>query len=114
MKTLSLATIAVAASLALAGAAMAQPVPTRAADPAALSASAAQQAVGHWLHDAQGNTIGSVRALADGGRSAVLMLGSYFQPGNHEMTVPARRLSIVDGKAVLQTETVAALNTPAQ
>jgi len=42
------------------------------------------------------------------------MLGSYFQPGSHEMTVPARRLSIVDGKAVLQTETVAALNAPAQ
>jgi len=112
MKTLSLATIA--AFFTLAGAAMAQPVPTRAADPAALSASAAQQAVGHWLHDAQGNTIGSVRALADGGRSAVLMLGSYFQPGSHEITVPTRRLSIVDGKAVLQTETVAALNTPAQ
>jgi len=112
MKTLSLATVA--ASLALAGAAMAQPVPTPTADPAAVFASAAQQAVGHWLHDTQGNTIGSVRTLTDGGRSAVLMLGSYFQPGSHEVTVPARRLFIVNGKAVLQIETVAALNTLTQ
>jgi len=29
------------------------------------------------------------------------------------MIVPTRRLSIVDGKVVLQTATVAALNTPA-
>lgn len=110
MRTLSLA--AIAASLAPAGAALAQPVPPPAAYPAAVSA--AQQAVGHWLHDAQGNTIGSVRTLADGGSSAVIMVGSYFQQGSHEETVPARRLSIVDGKVVLQAETVTALNTPAQ
>jgi hypothetical protein len=110
MKTLSLATVA--AFLALAGAAAAQPVASPATDPVAVPASA--QVVGRWLHDAQGHTIGSVRALADGGHSAVVMLGAYFQPGSHEVTVPARRLSIVDGRVTLQTETVVALNAPAR
>ena len=109
MKTLSLAA---AAFLALAGAAAAQPVPNPAAAPASTAAPAL--VVGRWLHDAQGNTIGSVRALADGGQSAVVMLGAYFQPGSHEVTVPARRLSVVDGKVTLQTETALALNAPAR
>ncbi len=38
----------------------------------------------------------------------------YFQPGSRQVTVPARRLSVVDGKATLQPETVQALNTPAR
>lgn len=82
-------------------------------DPAAVSAPAAQ-AVGHWLYNPQGHTIGSVRTLADGGRSAVLMIGSYFEPGSHEMTFSSRRLSVVDGRVTLQTEAVEALNTPAR
>jgi hypothetical protein len=68
--------------------------------------------VGHWLYDPAGHLIGSVRNLTDGGRTVVIMVGSYFQPGNHEAQVPARALSIVNGRAMLQTETVKALNTP--
>jgi len=76
----------------------------------ALAQSPQADAVGRWLHDPQGNTIGSVRGLADGGSTAVLMIGSYFRPGSHEARVPARMLSIVDGRVVLQGETVEALN----
>ena len=73
--------------------------------------SVAASTVGHWLHDPQGNTIGSVRWLADGGRTAVIMVGSYFEPGSHEARVPAGALSVVNGKATLQTQTIEALNT---
>ena len=72
---------------------------------------AAAQAVGRWLYDAQGNTVGSVRALTDDGRSAVIMLGSYFRPGSHAVTVPIRQFAVVDGKVTLRSETALAMNT---
>lgn len=72
--------------------------------------SAAASAVGRWLHDPQGNTIGSVRSLADDGRTAVIMVGSYFQPGSYEARVPAGALSVLDGKVTLQTETLQTLS----
>ena len=90
------------------GSAQAQQLPDAA--PAA-AVSTAAQTVGRWLHDAQGNTIGSVRALADDGRSVVVMLGSYFQPGSHAATVPARSLVLVDGKVTLRSGTIEAMNT---
>ncbi len=94
-------------SLALAAAtgAMAQTGVTPAAEPAV-----AASTVGHWLHDSQGNTIGSVRSLTNGGRTAVVMIGSYFRPGSHEERIPARDLAIVDGKVTLQTESALAMN----
>ena len=70
----------------------------------------AASAVGHWLYDAQGNSIGSIRGLADGGRTALIMVGSYFRPGSYEAQVPASALSLVDGKVMLQTEMFQALN----
>ncbi len=76
----------------------------------AASSSVAASAVGRWLYDAQGNNIGSVRGLADGGRTAVIMVGSYFRPGSYEARVPASALSVADGKVTLQTETMQALN----
>ena len=66
---------------------------------------------GRWLYDAQGNKIGSVRAITPGGRTAEIMLGSYFRPGSHATNVPVSALSIVDGKVTLRPETVQALNT---
>ena len=66
---------------------------------------------GRWLYDAQGNAIGSVRALTPDGRAAEIMVGSYFRPGSYATTVPAGALSIVDGKVMLRPETVQALNT---
>lgn len=96
--------LAAALALSLSGGAMAR---TTAAPSAAQSVAAG--AVGRWLHDAQGNIIGSVRALADDGQTAVLMIGAYFQPGSHEATVPARALSLVNGKVTLRTEAVEAL-----
>ena len=66
---------------------------------------------GRWLYDAQGNAIGSVRALTPDGRAAEIMVGFYFRPGSHATTVPAGALSIVDGKVMLRPETVQALNT---
>ena len=78
---------------------------------AAVTRSVAIGSVGKWLHDTQGTTIGSVRRLTDGGRTAMIIVGSYFQPGSHEERVPARMLSMVDGKVTLQTGTMQALNS---
>ncbi len=68
-------------------------------------------AVGRWLHDSQGNVIGSVRSLTDDGRTAIIMVGSYFQAGSHVDTVQASSLVTVNGKVMLRNETVQALNT---
>lgn len=67
--------------------------------------------VGRWLHDPHGDIIGSVRSLADSRHTAIIMVGSYFQPGSHEARVPARSLSLVNGRVTLRAETVAALDT---
>lgn len=71
---------------------------------------AASSAVGHWLYDLQGNKVGSVRNLTGDGHTAVIMVGSYFQPGSHQATVPTSALSVVNGKVTLRNETVQALN----
>lgn len=76
------------------------------------TSSAAANAVGHWIYNSQGAIVGSVRSLGDGGRTAVIMVGSYFQQGSHEARVPASAISIVDGRVTLQSETVQALNAP--
>ena len=77
----------------------------------ALSGCATEAAVGRWLHDLQGNTIGSVRALTDGDRFVVIMIGSYFRPGSYEAVVPACEITVAaDGKVTLRRETVEALN----
>ncbi len=70
----------------------------------------ATSTVGRWLYDSQGNTIGSVRKLTDDGRTAVIMVGSYFQPGSHEVNVSSSMLSIIGGKVTLSPATVEALN----
>jgi len=103
--------LSLAASLAFTfgGAALAQPAASPAAGPAIPSV--ASSAVGRWLYDLKGQRIGSVRKLEDGGRTAVIMVGSYYQIGSHEARVPASALSVVDGKAVLHDGTVQALNT---
>lgn len=104
--------LSVAASLAftLGGAALAQPAGGPAASQPPIY-SVASSAVGRWLYDLKGNKIGSVRKLEDGGRTAVIMVGSYFQPGSHETRVPAGALSVVNGKTVLGGDMVEALNT---
>ena len=104
-----------ALSLLIAGGAMAQTTSGLAVYPTEAQAAAtllAARTVGHWLYDAQGNIIGSVRGLANDGRTAVIMLGSYFQPGSHEARVPTGALSIVDGRATLQAEPTERLNAP--
>jgi hypothetical protein len=98
-----------ALALSISSGAMAQNT-AYSADSQAEAPFAAATAVGRWLHDPQGNVIGSVRALADGGRIAVIMAGSYFEPGSHAARVPARALFLVDGKITLQAETVETLN----
>lgn len=110
MSTILHRTVAALGLLAVVGAGSAQAQQSPGTRPA-VAVSSAAQAVGRWLHDAQGNTIGSVRALADDGHSAVVMLGSYFRPGNHAVTVPARQLVLVDGKVTLRGETALAMNT---
>jgi len=102
-------TLAASLTLLFCGAALAQPTVGPDADQAA-AYSVASSAVGHWLYDPQGNTVGSVRSLTDDGRTAVIMVGSYFQPGSHQPVVPASALSVVNGKLTLRTETVQALN----
>ena len=87
----------------------------QAADPAqATAAPAAASAVGHWLHDPQGHVIGSVRSLSPDGRTANIMVGTYFQGGSHFATVPADALSVADGRVTLRTDTAMALNTVRQ
>ena len=104
--------LSLAASLVLAvgSGAVAQTAVGPAANQAAAPFAAAN-AVGHWLHDPQGNTIGSVRALSADGQTVEIMVGSYFQPGSHVASVPSSALAIVDGKVALRSETVEALNT---
>ena len=104
--------LSLAASLAFTfgGAALAQPAAGPMPGPAPVY-SIASSAVGRWLYDLRGQRIGSVRKLEDGGRTAVIMVGSYFQIGSHEARVPAGALSVENGKAVLHDDTVQALNT---
>lgn len=71
----------------------------------------ASSPVGRWLYDLQGNKIGSVRRLSGDGRTAEIMVGSYFQAGSHAATVPATALSVVDGNVTLRTGVAEALNT---
>jgi len=85
--------------------------PANAAPPRCATPTAA---VGRWLHDPQGTTIGSVRALTDGGHSAVIMIGSYFEPGSHEAVVPACEISIADGQVTLHSGIAEALNAPSR
>jgi hypothetical protein len=99
--------------LAVGSGAMAQTAVVRATDQAVAPFNAAN-AVGHWLHDLQGSTIGSVRALSTDGQTAEIMVGSYFQPGSHVASVPSHALAIVGGKVTLRGETVDALNTAAR
>jgi len=104
-----------AASLALSvgGGVMAQAATNPDANQAT-APSIASSVVGRWLYDLQGNIVGSVRSLTDDGRTAVIMVGSYFQPGSHEAKVSSSMLSIVDGKVTLRPETAEALNTVAR
>lgn len=104
--------LSLAASLAMSvsGVAIAQTAYNSTANHAEIY-SVASSAVGRWIYDLQGNIIGSVRSLTDDGRTAVIMVGSYFQPGSHEAQVPNADLSIVNGKVTLQAGTVQALNT---
>ncbi len=100
-----------ALAVSVSAGAMAQAVAdaTQSAPPAV-----AASTVGHWLYDARGHTIGSVRSLDANGRTAVIMVGAYFQNGSHLATVPASALSTVNGKITLRTDTVEALNTVRQ
>ncbi len=41
----------------------------------------------------------------------MIMVGSYFQSGSHEATVPANALSIVNGNVTLRTGIAEARNT---
>lgn len=108
-----LLTLTAALALSISSGAMAQIASGPTADRTA-ARSIAASAVGHWLYDQQGNKIGSVRSLTDGGRTAVIMVGTYFEPGSREVRVPASTLSIVHGQVMLRPETVAALNAPTQ
>ena len=99
--------------LAAGGGAMAQTAVVPAAHPV-VAPFAASNAVGHWLHDPQGNTIGSVRGLSADGQTAEIMVGSYFQLSSHVASIPSSALAMVDGKVTLRRETVEALNTAAR
>ena len=66
-------------------------------------AATVESLAGRWLHDPQGNVIGSVRGSADAGRTARLMIGSYFQPGSHEIRVPTDTLFVSKGVVMLRS-----------
>ena len=71
-------------------------------------------AAGRWLHDEQGRVIGSVRGFTDDGRTAILMIGSYFEFGSHVATVPASDLYIAGGQVRLRTRNASATDTLAR
>lgn len=68
-------------------------------------------AIGQWLYNQHGDTIGSVRSLANGGQTAVLMIGNYLRPGSYEARTSTNNLSVINGKVTLQSDTVLASNT---
>jgi hypothetical protein len=70
-----------------------------------------QSVVGNWLYDANGQLVGSVYAVADGGRTVVVQYGSYLTPGRHLVSLPAADLALVSGHATLRTLTANALAT---
>ena len=80
----------------------------------AMVSSIPSSAVGRWLYDSQGNVIGSVRSLTDDGATAVIMVGSYFQPGSHEARIPSSMLSVTGGKLTLRPASIEALNIAAR
>ena len=102
-----LLSLAGALALAIGGGAVSGQVMAQTAASSSFSASA----VGGWLYNAQGNKIGSVRRLTDGGQTVVVMIGFYFSiDGIYQASVPASALSMVNGKATLQPATFQALN----
>ncbi len=114
LASLRSASLAVALILSSGGTALAQAVagPAGAAAADAAASSLPASVVGKWIRDPQGNIFGSVRSLTADGRTAEIMVGSYFQNGSHVATVPSSALSVVDGRVVLRTETLMALNAP--
>lgn len=99
--------------LSVGNGAMAQAAANSNADQATASP-LASSAVGHWLYNSQGEIIGSVRSMTDDGATAVIMVGSYFQPGSHEARVSSSMLSVTGGKLTLKPASVEALNTAAR
>jgi hypothetical protein len=65
--------------------------------------------VGNWLHDGNGELVGSVYAVTDGGRTVIAQYGSYLTPGRHLVALPAADVTMVGGHAVLRTLTADAL-----
>lgn len=55
-----------------------------------------RDALGSWIYDNTGQIVGSLRSLTDHGREATVMVGSYFVPGSHLMTIPAGLLEVVN------------------
>ncbi len=109
--------LAAALVLSASSGAMAQSVDNPGKNTAVLdtvSPSDAARSVGKWVYDPQGNVIGSVRGLTDGGRTASIMVGAYFQPGSRQVSIPARALSVTDGKVSIDSETAQVLGLRAK
>jgi hypothetical protein len=68
-----------------------------------------QSVVGNWLYDANGELVGSVYAVTDGGRTVIVLYGSYLTPGSHLVSLPAADFAVVGGHATLRTLTADAL-----
>ncbi len=98
--------LAGAAILALAA------TPAQQQHPAAAPPDAVAAAVGHWLYDTHGGIIGSVKAVSADGRTATIVIGVYLFDSVRVVEVPASTLSVMDGKARLQTGTAMALGFP--
>jgi hypothetical protein len=79
-------------------------IPALAAEaPAMLPASA----VGSWIYDANGNSLGRLRGFADHGHKAIVMVGGQ------RVSVPANELQVTDGHLTASPDgTVALLRVP--
>jgi len=103
-------TLTAAAALALTGANVAASAVPVAQSASVLERPADPSAAGRWLHDEQGNVIGSVRGFAEGGQTAILMIGSYFEQGSHVAVVPASSLYVAAGQVRLRASPAGEIN----
>jgi hypothetical protein len=70
--------------------------------------------VGSWIYDQSGQIVGSLRGLTDHGHKATVLVGSYFLPGSHLVTVPTDVLRLGNGRVTVEQDAATALlsNSP--
>ena len=71
--------------------------------------SSLQSALGDWLYDSHGHLVGSVDAIADGGKTVLIRYGANMAWGHPLVAIPAAEVTVVGDHAELRTLTADAL-----